>query len=201
MRTVADEKLLRVPARWTSTLGDWTTRVGGGMNRILRRGEFETLITPRGGGAYWSFAKRSNSYDEEPDLELQNERWHSGFYGGNKGWLLDLGEVPIESVEPDPQRPPHRLSEEDQKLWDFLWTERPADGGYKERRDIFLRETMNRSRDSVPAVAGHTYLLRSILEEEHDVLVVFRDLERDDHGRTLVWRVLRQWELPVKRRR
>ena len=47
----------------------------------------------------------------------------------------------------------------------------------------------------VKAVSGHTYVLRSILEEEHDVLVAFTVLEEDEaHGMTLIWRILKSWE-------
>ena len=104
------------------------------MARILPRGRFDALIERRGGGAYWSFVKRDNSYDKEPDLELQQGMFMSGFYGGNEGRLLDLGEMPLEDVEADPARAPRVLDEQGRRVWAHFFKAR----GKPERASSFL---------------------------------------------------------------
>lgn len=69
-----------------------------GHARLLQRGRHDGMTTIRGEGAYFSFATRSNSHDDQPDIEWQHERFGTGFQGRNTGAFLDLGDVPLASV-------------------------------------------------------------------------------------------------------
>lgn len=194
LRLVAGERLL-VPAHaWKERHAAFLARPGTGLARILTRGRFDTLVEPRGGGAYWSFVTRSNSYNEEPDLELQAGWFSSGFSGGNDGRLLDLGDVALEDVRGEARSAPPGLGEVEAGRWHLLFTERPAGT----RPSPFLADLPGERR--VKAVVGHTYVLRSILEHRHDVLVAFRVLDEDAYGMTLVWHTLARWEVPERTR-
>src|SRR6185436_13631471 len=63
-------RLLTPPEEAWRGFDELRGRSDAGLARILHRGLFAGMVTPREGGAYWSFTKRSNSYDESPQLEL-----------------------------------------------------------------------------------------------------------------------------------
>ena len=186
-----------VQSRYASLLA----RKDGGAARILPRGVYEDWIEPRGGGAYYSFETRSNSYDKEPDLELEQGKFGSGFYGASWGHLLDLGAIAIETVPESGTPVPAVLSAAEQEDWKDMW----EDGATPEERATpqFTHPALNRrlSRNWLPSVVGHSYLLRAFLPGEHDHLVAFSVVEEDEHGQTLVWRVLRTWPLSYDRKK
>jgi hypothetical protein len=196
LRLAAEGRLLTPAPHLADRHAAFLTQEGSGLARILPRGRFDKLTNQRGGGAYWSFATRDNSYDKEPDLELQLGMFSSGFYGNNDGRFLDLGDASLDDIEAAPDRPPRVLGDAEREAWPLLFQERPS-GVSAGSFAASLRGTEAR----VMAMSGHTYVLRSILEEEHDLLVVFRVLDGDAHGQTLLWRILRSWEPWEGRRR
>jgi hypothetical protein len=53
----------------------------------------------------------------------------------------------------------------------------------------------------LPAAAGRTYALRSIVYEESDVLVAFRLLRQDADGSVvLLWKILKKYPKPALKR-
>jgi beta-lactamase regulating signal transducer with metallopeptidase domain len=157
--------------RWRDGVPD------AGRARLLQRGRYDGMTTIRGDGAYFSFATRSNSYDDEPDIEWQNEHFRTGFYGHNTGAFVDLGDVPLASVRL--AHAPDVLTPDERDTWDRLQA-RELPAGLE-------------ALDSASIVVGHTYLLRSVLEDEHDLLTAFRPVQRDAYGMTLEWRVLQRY--------
>ncbi|MBL9089104.1 MAG: hypothetical protein JNM10_18335 [Planctomycetia bacterium] len=201
LRRDVGARLLAVPpavsARYREVLKDERA----GLCRILERGRFEHVVEARGGGAYWSFARRSNSYDEEPDVELQQGHYSTSFYGGTDGWILDLGPGRLErwtfaAAEP----PPPSLSEADAAKWRVLW--RPAHttrDGYDASIGTAAREAG--LTDRAEAKDGHLYALRAIMPGEHDHLVLFERADDDEFGHTLAFHVLQAWPVPDRRQR
>ena len=173
-----------------------------GATRLLRRETFEFAhndpLGVRGGGSYFSFATGSHSYDDEPDLGLEQGNYRAGFYGNTAGLLMDVGDVPLSSLEPTAT---DELPEAARAVWDLLWTTTDdGNGGLDGRVRDRLRET--RLPSSVPALPYHTYVVRVVSPDEHDVLAAFRTVASDDHGHTLVFRVLRRhatWKEPRNR--
>lgn len=189
-----EEKLLAVPEevklRHAALLG----LENAGAARIVERGKYDRIANLRGGGAYFSFATRSNSYDEEPDLELQQGSYSTSFYGGTFGFLIDVGDYPVENVPADPAAVPSGLAADQETAWRFLASEIPAGKG---ERDAWRQQGRNLGlKDRVKAEPNHTYLLRAVLPGEHDILVAFRDMHRDDTGSSIVWREIRRWPAP-----
>jgi len=90
IRRSLEGKLLTPSADAWKGFEDLRSRSDAGLARILDRGPFEGLVSPRGGGAYWSFSKRSNSYDQWPQIELQKWSFSTGFYGSNSGIVVRL---------------------------------------------------------------------------------------------------------------
>ncbi|HEX5010988.1 MAG TPA: M56 family metallopeptidase [Planctomycetota bacterium] len=154
-----------------------------GITRLLQRGRYDGVLLTRGAGCYYSFATGSHSYDDEPDLELAGDRFSSGFYGGTVGALLDVGDVALADLDPD--NPPPRLNEEQLRTWNLFHA--PA-----------LTQD-ERRLGRVPVVLDHSYIVRSSMPDEHDLLAAFRPVEQTDDGVTIAWRLLQRYPTPTRR--
>ena len=194
LRKVGQKRLLAVPEEVLLRYAALLRREDFGAARLLPRGEYDNLVAKRGGGAYFSFATRENDYNKEPDIELQHGYYSTSFYGGTFGFLLDLGPLPLDNVPTDAKTPPGALPADKADAWALLWEAIPPNRGG--RRAYEGRGNRLGLRDRAKAEADHTYLLRAVLPGEHDILVAFRDVHRDDHGHTLVFRELSRWDSP-----
>lgn len=157
------------------------------INRVLRRGDFNGSTNGRGGGAYFSFTTETNDYNKTPQIELQLGRLSSGFYGGSKGFFYKLKELPV-SLEGLPSDVP-----------DFFYIE----DGKQFRNDRDLRKesanyTRAYRRDKV--TVGDTFLLKSYMPSEANILVVFQVIEVDDDekGVTLLWKIIKDYGIPPR---
>jgi len=146
----------------------------------------------RGGGAYYSFAHLVHEYNYGSDVGLEGGNFLSGFAGASYGFILDLGDLPLENVlaETEPAAslasfvPPFAEAEA-RKLQAELYR------GYRIGEAVYKRQ-------DVPAVAGHTYLLRSVDYHMSDVLVAFRVVRRDEEKGdvVLLWKLLKRFHTP-----
>ncbi|HVS09570.1 MAG TPA: sigma-70 family RNA polymerase sigma factor [Planctomycetota bacterium] len=191
LRDEGERRMLGVPEVLRRALPAGGERGTAGVARILSRGVADPLIAKRGGGAFFSFVTAESSYDREPNLTLEAGRFRSGFHGAAIGFVLELGDVPLDRVAAsmDPHRP---LAE----AWRFLWTVELADPPGLLASDDLRRADELGLRRGAPALANTTYLLRSISSGEHDVLAAFRTVDSDAYGYTIAWRLLRSVPLP-----
>lgn len=168
-----------------------------GIARILERSRFGDMDIGgiRGGGAYYSFATRSNSYNDEPDLALQGDYYGSGFYGNSRGFILDLDDTKIEEVDEAGAVVPKKLPAAVSGVWTQFFADAHTD---MNRYDDTIGPELNKVGyiPRVKAAEGHTYLLRSLMPGEHDHLVVFRTVEANELGHTIIWRILKSWHVP-----
>jgi hypothetical protein len=154
---------------------DLRGRTDAGLARILHRGLFEGMVSPRGGGCYWSFTKRSNNYNDWPQIELQQGKFSSGFYGSNFGYVVRLESAKLLTIREEDVSEELRL---------------PADQ-MRERRS---------GRDNPKAEAGGVYVVRAVMDDECDVLAVFQVVALDSYGATIAWRVLKTYDVPHRKR-
>lgn len=163
--------------------------VGAEVFRIIPRGKIDFQIGVRGGGAYYSFSTKSHDYDSKPQIELQQNNLSVGFAGANYGFIKDLGEISLASINTESYavdflanyRPPTNISEirsEQSKSRDFQ-----IDG------ITYKRE--------LAAIVGNTYVLRSISFEDADALVAFKIHRKDTDGSLIIfWKMLKEFEKP-----
>jgi len=197
VRREATHRLLTPSESVVGLYPELADRTDAGIARILPGGRFEQLIEPRGGGAFWSFVKRSNDYNDEPDLDLSKGWYSTSFYGGTSGYLMDLGRRALEDIAADVSRPPADSSPAALEQWQYLWT--AATRTEAGRYGLHAPAPDPPLTDRIRAVVGHTYLVRAILPGEHDVLVAFHAVEADAFGQTLAWKILKQWPKPARR--
>lgn len=169
-----------------------------GLVRLLPREKFdaeaytdkERAIVVRGGGAYYSFTRLTHEYGLSTDIGLEQNQFQVGFAGADYGFLTNLGDFPLESIN----------------------AEAPAVtlfADYKAAREEALARTEQRRlsqgteidgvsvKTHLPVKSNSTYLLRSINYRESDVLVAFRVVRIDSDGSvTIVWKLLKKYETP-----
>lgn len=148
-----------------------------GLARILERGLFEGMVTPRGGGCYWSFSKQSNDYGKWPQLELQQWTFGTGFYGSNGGSVVKLDGASLLTMDESAVPEDLRAAPED-----------------------VLGKGRKSRADRPKAEAGAVYAVRAVMWDECDVLAAFQVVSVDAYGATIAWRVLKTYDVPKRKR-
>lgn len=169
-----------------------------GLIRLLPRETYDdnakkdrqTIVT-RGGGAYYSFTRLTHEYGYGSDIELSQDNLSTGFAGADYGLLTNLGDVPLASVSletpavdifaaynPPSEEPKVRLEQR-----------RFAMGADLQGISVSRR---------LPLKLNSTYLLRSIIIDDTDVLVAFRVVRIDsDKSAILLWKMLKKYPKPT----
>jgi hypothetical protein len=199
-----DEKLL-VPNEdaWRG-FESFRGRADAGVARILHRGVCAGLVTPREGGAYWSFTKRSNSYDHEPELELQQNNFSTGFAGADTGAVMRLDATSLASVSE--AEVPERLRVSANEFYAAARAPRPATGGGGAGGAGGAGGGAGgagggtSSRPRAAAETGGVYAVRAILWDKCDVLAAFQVVALDNYGATIAWKILKQYDTPTRAR-
>lgn len=196
----ADKERLAPPAEDAAQFADFLSQPGTGLVRLLLRDEanFNGPLSVRGGGSFYSFANLVHEYNYGSDIGLYRGNFVTCFAGA--GLLFDLGDVPVESVitESEPVaslssfEPPFAEAEA-RKLQTQLHTCKfpwQLDSGYRIGETVY--------RNNMPAVVGHTYILRSVNYHISDVLVVFRVVRKDEQSGDviLLWKLLKRFHTP-----
>src|SRR5688500_16963053 len=164
--TKEDRRLLAVPREDEEMHADFLKRPRTGLVRLLPREGYARQVSLRGRGAYYSFAARTHEYGYGSDIELQRGNFMVGFAGADFGFMVNLGDAPLENVstetdavrfmasyktpasEPEARRAYRQFGDSDGHT-EGAWT-------YKSR---------------LPVVVGNTYALRSANYRYSDVLV------------------------------
>jgi hypothetical protein len=147
------------------------------VNRILNRGLFESRDLPRGGGAYFSFTKRSNDYNDSVHLGLELWQFSSGFAGGDVGMVV---EVPAKGIR-------------DVSVKDIPAELRLSASKFEAHCRV--------AATSPPANPGQLYIVRAVRWDEHDLVVAFEVLQKDRYGVTFAWKILKRQPTPKRSRR
>src|SRR5262245_10352968 len=69
-----------------------------GLIRLLPRDRYKGKPAIKGGGAYYSFTRLAHEYGNGSDIELDQGRFSVGFVEYDFGFLVDLGETPLEEI-------------------------------------------------------------------------------------------------------
>ncbi len=168
---------------------------GTGLVRLLPRERWMGKLSTNGDGAYYSFARRSQEYGYGSDLSLEQDTLSVGFAGADFGFMVNLGNVPLETVTADSEAVRFMASYETpsaepeaRKAYRLFGAEGQQAGQwtYKSRLPIFV---------------NNTYALRSVNYDRSDVLVVFRVVRKDfDGSAVILWKLLAKYPKPALQR-
>jgi len=173
------------------TTGDLKAVQKEGFNviRLLPRERYDHKLTIQGGGSYYSFTTGSHDYQKIAQIGLEQNNLKVGFAGANYGFINDLGEMSLADVtketvgvsflvnyRPPTDEPSVRI--EQRKAWNY-----EVDGiSYKSR---------------IPAIVGHSYVLRAISFDDADILVALKVHRKDTDGSLIIfWKNIENFETP-----
>ncbi|CAN5543470.1 hypothetical protein BH10ACI2_BH10ACI2_15830 [soil metagenome] len=176
-------------------------RLGGEAFRILPRGMFkaeaesdsykdeDNPIGIRGGGAFYSFSTGLHSYNKTPEILFEKGLFLVGaFYGFNYGFIRDLGAVPLSDVSLE--------NVEVMPLTNYVYPQRIADiRSEQDKREYKANGFLYRG--GITATIGHTYVVRTIIFDDADILVALTPLRKSNDGSLdIVFKTLRKFETP-----
>src|SRR5215204_696649 len=90
--------LLSVPDEDRKAHAEFLAQPDTGLVRLLPREKWDSKLSTRGDGAYYSFTNRVHDYGRGTDIELQQDYLSVGFAGANFGFMVSLGDMPVENV-------------------------------------------------------------------------------------------------------
>jgi hypothetical protein len=191
----AREAVLLAPAAEDQArYAEFLAQADTGLVRLLPREKWDYKLSTRGGGAFYSFARLTHEYGYGSDIMLEQGEFAVGFAGADFGMMVNLGDVPFESVTGE--------TDGVKFLYDYRApaAEKEARATHMSTYDgVHSGEWVYKSR--LPAEAGRTYALRSINYNTSDVLVAFRVVRKDDDGSmVLLWKLLKKFPKPVLER-
>jgi hypothetical protein len=185
-----ENTMLEPSAEDRTAYAEFLQQSNTGLIRLLPREKNDGILTLRGGGAYYSFARLTHEYGRGSDVSLEQGGLSVGFAGADYGMMAKLGNVSLEDVtienpivsslaqhktpttEPEARVEQRKISEELHK----------KDAVYKNR---------------MTAIPGNTYVLRSINYDYSDVLVAFKIVRQDDDDSLiLAWKMLKKYPTP-----
>lgn len=187
----AEERLLAPDPGDVQAFADFLGQPDTGLVRLLPRERGEKTLAIRGGGAYYSFSRRTHEYGFGSDIELSNGALSSGFAGADFGFFEEIaGESALETMTPEhPAASNLAAFEVPVTLKGAREVQTASRSGAPLGRGRLLRQA--------GVVLGRTYVLRSVNYRSSDVLVAFRVVRRDDDGSTtLLWKVLKRFPTP-----
>ncbi len=167
-----------------------------GLVRLLPREKWDSKLSTRGGGSYYSFERLTHEYGYGSDIQLEQDSLSVGFAGADFGFLVNVGDVPIENVSEE--------SEAVQFMASFK-TPSPEPEARASYRQFAFNSGHQAGRwtykNRLPAVENQTYALRSVNYGRSDVLVAFRIVRKDADGSVvLLWKILKKYPKPVLER-
>lgn len=195
---VLEQKVLAVADSDRAEFASFLSQPQTGIIRLLPRetydGNAKRALAIRGGGAYYSFVRKTHEYGFGSDIELAQEQLSAGFAGADYGLLLNLGDVSLEQAAND-----HAAT---RVLLEYTPPEKEAEVRAVQRK---LWQGMELSgltfKGRVPAKVSNTYLLRSVSIDRSDILAMFRVVREDTDGSLiLVYKVLKTFPKPTMER-
>lgn len=187
------EKILLSPSKEdTEANSEFLKQENTGIIRLLPREKFDRKLLMIGGGAYYSFSRKSHEYGNGSDLQLGQKYLSSGFAGANYGFMLDLGETALENISPE--TPGIRFMAE---------YAAPAEEAIarQEARNFAENGKAGKYNMRLKYEAGKSYALRSINYGFSDILAAFRIIREDSDGSLIIiWKKIKEFEKPQLRR-
>jgi len=158
--------------------------------RLLPREVYDKgYFRVRGGGAYYSFYYKIPDWGYGSDIGFEGNYLQTGFQGC--GLMTDLGEVALSEVTRQTPDAAILINYQNAKDHEACLQDNRLAG----REGLKLNERDFKTR--LPALAGHTYLVRSASYDYYDILTAFRIHRKDADGSLIIfWKQIEQFDTP-----
>jgi hypothetical protein len=173
---------------------EFLARPRTGIVRLLPREKWDGVLSTRGGGAYYSFTRLTHEYGFGSDIGMEQNYFSVGFGGADFGFLVKLGDVPLEAVTTGTDGVRYLATFEVPRAEPGARAEQRRTGsGFEFENSTYAGR--------LPVVVKQTYAVRSVDYDGSDVLVAFRVLRQDADGSVvLLWKMLKKFDKPVLER-
>lgn len=189
-----EKPLLAVSAEDEVNFAEFLRQPDTGLIRLLPREKYDGRLEVRGGGAYYSFTRKTHAYGYGSDIELSQKEFSVGFAGMDYGYFIPVGDLPVEAVTAEHPAVAVLLAYQPKPTEKEIRAEY-----YSSSQGFKLGEFTGKRR--VPANVGMTYLLRSLNIDHSDVLVALRAVRQDTDGSMiLLWRLVKNFPKPTAQR-
>ena len=191
-----EQMLLQPAAEDREAYAQFLAQHNTGLIRLLPREKYDSDannksgLTVRGGGAYYSFTRQSHEYGRSTDLGFEQGHLSVGFAGADYGMLIKLDGANVEDISTELPGITFLAnynavaSEPDARI------EQRRFGGGTVVDGISYKERLR-------AEVGATYVLRSIVFGDSDVLVAFKVVRQDTDGSLIIaWKLLKKFPKP-----
>ena len=187
-----ETKFLAPSEEDVATYGEFLQQADTGLARLLPRETYDNKsLTTRGGGAYYSFTRRTHEYGLGTQIGLEQDSFGITFAGADYGMLARVGDVPLNAISLE-----HPVAR-------FLDSYEPAVEEPRARTEyvrfangVKIEDTLYKTHQ--PAIVNSTYVLRGIHYSDSDVLVAFRVVRKDmDDSVIILWKLLKKYPKPV----
>ncbi len=196
------EKVLAASAEDQKANASFLHQHGTGIFRLLAANDNRSVnvadlrkpfVPIKGNGAYYSFTKRRNDFDEWADIALRKGVLVTGIADYSLGGIAHLGNIPLDTLNLETpgveylakMSPP--VTFEDAKRQFNLLSQGIGEDGF-----IY--------KSSVPNSVDSTYILRSVKYKRYDALIAFRIVRQDADGNlTILWKELKTFRVPALR--
>lgn len=163
---------------------------GFGVFRLLPREKYDRKLTIQGGGSYYSFTTKSHDYQKIAQIGLEQNNLKVGFAGADYGFIADLNETPLGDVNAE--------TAEVNFLLNYKPPTNEPDVRVEQRKAWNYQANGLTYKSYVPAVVGHSYVLRAISFDDADILVAFKVYRKDADGSLIIfWKMIENFEKPL----
>jgi hypothetical protein len=187
-----ETKFLEPSTEDVSANAEFLQQPDTGITRLLPRETFDkNILSTRGGGAFYSFTRRTHEYGSGTQIGFEQDTLSVSFAGADYGMLARLGDVPLNAVNSE------------SPAVSFLASYNPATEEPRARLEYQRFVTGVRAENVLfkthqQAIVNNTYVLRGIHYSDSDVLVVFRIVRKDlDDSVIILWKLLKKYPKPV----
>ncbi len=157
--------------------------------RIIPR-ESDYKFTFQGGGSFYSFTTGSHDYQKIAQIGLAQNNLDVGFAGADYGFINDLGEIPLADITDEKAEVNFLVNYKPPTDEATIRIEQRRAGDYKVDNISY--------KNSLPAIVGHSYVLRTIIFGSADILVAFKVYRKDTDGSLIIfWKTIKNFEKPL----
>jgi hypothetical protein len=157
--------------------------------KVFRLMPRETNERQMGHSSFYSFTSGSHDYQKIAQILLEQNALSTGFAGADYGLIGDLGNISLADVK-------NEIPEVD-FLLNYKAPTNILDARIEQRKRGDYRVDNFTLRAHLPAVVGHTYVLRAISFRNADILVALKIIRKDTDGSLIVfWKRLADFPKP-----
>ena len=188
-----EDKFLAASEEDASAYTEFLQQPDTGITRLLPRETFDNknTLTTRGGGAYYSFTRRTHEYGWGTQIGLEQDSLSVTFAGADYGMLARLGDLPLSAISLENPAAKFLAS------YEPVAEEQQARSEYRRfSNGVKVEDVLFKTHQ--PAIVNNTYVLRGIHYSDSDVLVAFRIVRKDlDDSVVILWKLLKKYPKPV----